>query len=145
MRAFASRRFVAGSARMLQVPFLAGYAPTYGSLADPPGGSVIVAAVNWLQGTLLGTAATTIAVIAIAWVGLMLMTGRVSVRYGFTVFLGCFILFGAALISAGIRGSLDGTPVAYAPPPPPPPPIQPPPPPRPANPDPYAGAAVPSR
>lgn len=145
MRAFARARFVAVSARMLQVPFFAGYAPSYGSLADPPGGSVIVAAMNWLQGTLLGTVATTIAVIAIAWVGLMLMTGRVSVRYGFTVFLGCFILFGAALISAGIRGSMEGTPVAYAPPPPPAPTPPPAPPPRPVNADPYAGAAVPSR
>ena len=131
---------------MLHVPFLAGYAPAYGSLADPQGGSVIVAAITWLQGTLLGTVATSIAVIAIAWVGLMLMTGRVSVRYGFTVFVGCFILFGAALISAGIRGSLEGSPIAYAPPAPPPrPPAQPLPPPQPANADPYAGAAVPSR
>ena len=44
---------------MLQLPFLAGYASTYGSLADPQGGSAIVAAINWLQGTLLGTVATT--------------------------------------------------------------------------------------
>lgn len=131
---------------MLHVPLLAGYAPPGGSLADPPGASVIVAAMNWLQGTLLGTVATSIAVIAIAWVGLMLLTGRVDVRHGFTVFLGCFILFGAALISAGIRGALEGgTDAAAYVPPPPPLPAAPAPAPPPTNADPYAGAAVPGR
>jgi type IV secretory pathway VirB2 component (pilin) len=118
------------------------------SLADPPGSSVLVAAVSWLQGTLLGTVATTIAVIAIASVGLMMLSGRINLRYGATVILGSFILFGASSIVAGIR-STDGATIdydayAYTPPPPPPPPPPVPTPP-PANPDPYAGAAMPSR
>jgi type IV secretion system protein VirB2 len=46
--------------------FLATYAPSYGSLSDPSGSSVIVAAVGWIQGTLLGTVATTVAIIAVA-------------------------------------------------------------------------------
>lgn len=129
---------------MLHMSLAAGYAPQR-SLADPQGGSAIVSAVDWLQGTLLGTVATSVAVIAIAWVGLMLLSGRISIRYGFTVFMGCFILFGAALISAGIRGAAERGPAAYAPPSPPPAAPPPAPTPPPANADPYAGAAVPSR
>jgi type IV secretory pathway VirB2 component (pilin) len=118
-----------------------------GSLADPAGASVLAAAVVWLQATLLGTLATTIAIIAIACVGLMMLSGRVDIRHGLTVIAGAFILFGATTIVAGIQ-SMAGTGYAggYAPPPPPPvppPPALPPLPP--ANPDPYAGAAVPAR
>ena len=74
--------------------------------ADPAGSSAIVAAVNWLQGTLLGTVATVVAVIAVAAVGFMMLTGRINWRYGAAVILGCFILFGAASIVAGIRSTV---------------------------------------
>lgn len=75
------------------------------SLADPQGSGAIVAAVRWLQGTLLGTVATVVAVIAVASVGLLMLTGRINWRYGATVILGCFILFGAASIVAGIQST----------------------------------------
>lgn len=81
------------------------YAQNYG---DPEGSGVIVGAVNWLQGTLLGTVATTVAVIAIAAVGFMMLTGRLNWRHGAVVILGCFILFGAASIVAGIRTAATG-------------------------------------
>jgi type IV secretory pathway VirB2 component (pilin) len=133
---------------MLIGQYFAGYAPIPGSLADPPGSSVLVAAVAWLQGTLLGTVATAIAVIAVSAIGLMMLAGRVNLRYGATVILGCFILFGASAIVAGIRSSMSGTARIAASPAPeaPPPMVAPPPaPPPPANRDPYAGASVPSR
>lgn len=72
---------------------------------DPNGSGPIVGAVQWLQGTLLGTVATVVAVIAIAVVGFMMLTGRMNWRYGATVILGCFILFGAASIVAGIQST----------------------------------------
>lgn len=75
------------------------------STIDPEGSGVIVSAVSWLQGTLLGTVATVVAVIAIAAVGFMMLTGRVNWRYGAVVILGCFILFGAASIVAGIQSA----------------------------------------
>src|SRR6186997_400581 len=75
------------------------------SLADPAGSGVIVAAVRWLEGTLLGTIATVVAVIAVASVGFLMLTGRINWRYGVTVILGCFILFGAASIVAGIQST----------------------------------------
>lgn len=75
------------------------------ALADPAGSGVLVSAVRWLQGTLLGTVATVVAVIAVASVGFLMLTGRINWRYGATVILGCFILFGAASIVAGIQST----------------------------------------
>ena len=74
-------------------------------LADPAGSGVLVSAVRWLEGTLLGTIATVVAVIAVATIGLLMLTGRINWRYGATVILGCFILFGAASIVAGIQST----------------------------------------
>jgi type IV secretory pathway VirB2 component (pilin) len=115
------------------------------SLSDPAGASVIVAAASWLQGTLLGSIATTVAVIAVSWVGMLMLAGRLEIRRGLTAIAGCFILFGATSIAAGIRGALGsgGTEIAAAPPPPVAPPVQPPPMPR--NADPYAGASATGR
>lgn len=73
--------------------------------ADPAGSGVVVSAVGWLQGTLLGTVATVVAVIAVASVGFMMLTGRINWRHGATVILGCFILFGAASIVGGIQSA----------------------------------------
>ncbi len=57
------------------------------------------------KGTLLGTVATVVAIIAVAAVGFMMLTGRINWRYGATVIVGCFILFGAASIVAGIQST----------------------------------------
>ena len=95
------KRWAAGVAALLQ-PASAWAQETY---ADPQGSSVIVSAVRWLEGTLLGTIATVVAVIAVASVGLLMLTGRINWRYGATVILGCFILFGAASIVAGIQST----------------------------------------
>jgi type IV secretion system protein VirB2 len=78
------------------------------SYSDPAGSGVVVSAVNWLQGTLMGTFATVVAVIAVASVGFMMLTGRINWRHGATVILGCFILFGAASIVAGIQSVATG-------------------------------------
>jgi type IV secretory pathway VirB2 component (pilin) len=128
--------------------------PTYSaSLLDPPGSDPLVSAVQWLQGTLLGTVATTVAIVCIAAVGFMMLSGRVNFRHGASVILGCFILFGASSIVAGVQSTAMAAgwqsgdyapppPIAIAPPPLPPVAI-PAAPARPSNADPYAGAAVP--
>ena len=126
--------------------FLAAAAYPVRSLADPSGSNAIVSAVQWLEGTVLGTVATVIAVLAVAWLGMMMLTGRTPVRRGLTVVAGCFILFGASTIAAGLRSVVDGgdgAAVAREAAPPPPPPESTPPEYPPANNDPYAGAAVP--
>jgi type IV secretion system protein VirB2 len=70
------------------------------ALADPAGSGPIVSALGWLRDTLLGNVATAVAVI-----GFMMLTGRMNWRFGATVILGCFILFGAASIVAGIQST----------------------------------------
>lgn len=68
--------------------------------------NVLLAAARWVEALLLGPLATSVAVIAIASVGLLMLTGRVNVRRGLTVILGCFILFGAGAIAQGLRGGV---------------------------------------
>jgi hypothetical protein len=103
---------------------------------------------QWVQGTLLGTVATTVAVIAVASVGLGMLTGRVDVRRGVGVIVGCFVLFGATSIvkgvQSGIPGTGDETPAYVAPPPVPiRAPVTPSPAPKPTSGyDPYAGASM---
>lgn len=76
--------------------------------ADPQGSGPIVNALMWLQGTLLGNVATAVAVIAVAMVGFMMLTGRMNWRFGATVIIGCFILFGAGAIVSGIQSAAAG-------------------------------------
>ncbi|WP_309623532.1 TrbC/VirB2 family protein [Novosphingobium sp.] len=81
--------------------------PAYAQLAasDPAGSGAIGNAAEWLQGTMLGNVATAIAVMAVAAVGFMMLTGRINWRYGATVVLGLFVVFGAASIVSGIRSA----------------------------------------
>jgi type IV secretion system protein VirB2 len=101
---FAIRR-VAAIVSAFSVSLLAAPAQAQDMYTDPAGSGVFVSAVNWLQGTLLGTVATVVAVIAVASVGFMMLTGRINWRHGAVVILGCFILFGAGSIVAGIQSA----------------------------------------
>ena len=109
-----------------------------------------VAAVNWLEASLVGTLATTVAIIAVAWFGMMLLAGHVPSRRGVQIIFGCFIIFGASSIAAGITNALGKGPTEFSSPAPEPPllvvspvaPLRP----GPVPPyDPYAGAALPPR
>jgi type IV secretion system protein VirB2 len=80
-------------------------APALAAGPDPQGSGPIVNALMWLQGTLLGNVATAVAVIAVAMVGFMMLTGRMNWRFGATVIIGCFILFGSAAIVSGIQSA----------------------------------------
>ena len=86
------------------LPLIAMSAPA-AAAADPQGSGPIVAALMWMQGTLLGNVATAVAVIAVAMVGFMMLTGRMNWRFGATVIIGCFILFGAGAIVSGIQSA----------------------------------------
>ena len=93
------------------IPLLAGLAfagSAHAQSGDPAGSSALVAALDWVQGTLLGNLATTAAVIAVAAVGFLMLTGRMDWRRGLTVVIGCFIIFGAVSIVAGIRSLAGG-------------------------------------
>lgn len=77
----------------------------FAQAVDPRGSGPIVAALGWLQGTLLGNVATAVAVMAVAAVGFLMLTGRMNWRFGATVIIGCFILFGAGAIVTGIQSA----------------------------------------
>jgi type IV secretion system protein VirB2 len=79
------------------------------AVADPQGSGPIIAALSWIQGTMLGNVATAIAVMAVAAVGFMMLTGRINWRFAATVILGCFVLFGAGAIVAGIQSASMGS------------------------------------
>ena len=95
------KRFI----RLLSVPMLLSSSAAFAQQADPQGSGPIVNALSWLQGTLLGNVATAVAVMAVAAVGFGMLTGRMNWRFGATVIIGVFILFGAASIVAGIQSA----------------------------------------
>lgn len=116
-------------------------------LSGPSGSSALLDALQWVQGMLLGTLATTVAVIAVAWIGIGMLNGRINVQRGATVILGCFIVFGAPSIVSGLItaaetiGAASEPIIASAPSvSSPPAPL-----PTPTPHDPYAGASVPVR
>ena len=110
------------------------------SLAD----AAVPTAVQWLAGTLLGSVATGIAVLAVAFVGFGLLGGRLNWRTGARVVMGVFIPFGAPMIARELMslardGEASASEQVAATPIPPSPQV-------PAKAlvyDPYAGAAVP--
>jgi type IV secretion system protein VirB2 len=110
----AARRFVGldQRPRIALLAFAAGFASdvarAQSTNLDPAGSNVVLSAVTWLEGTLLGNVATALAVIAVGATGLMMLTGRIDWRRGATVIIGCFIVFGAAAIVAGIRSVAAG-------------------------------------
>ena len=97
-----------GLGLLLNIAVGAAIASAQSVQTDPAGSNVILTAVDWIQGTLLGNVATAIAVIAVGATGLMMLMGRIDWRRGATVILGCFIVFGAAAIVAGIRSISSG-------------------------------------
>jgi type IV secretory pathway VirB2 component (pilin) len=113
------------------------------SLFDPSGGSPLLEAERWIERVLLGEIAIGLCVLAVAFIGALMLTGRLPLREGMRVVLGCFVLLGAPVIAAGLMQGRSG--LAGAPPPVPPvaavseapraalPP---------ANYDPYAGASL---
>lgn len=84
---------------------------------DPAGLESLLGAVQWVEGSMLGTVATTIAVVAVAATGMMMLSGRIDWRRGASMILGCFIVFGASSIAAGIRAAAIGDGDGYMPPP----------------------------
>ena len=116
-------------------------------LADPGNSASLVAAATWVEALVTGTTATIIATIAVAGVGFLMLQGRLPLRRGLVVVMGCFVIFGSnaiaeALMIVGQSASSSTSNDVIAPPAPTPPPAAPP---QPSVYDPYAGASVPMR
>jgi type IV secretion system protein VirB2 len=114
------------------------------SLSDPPSTSAVSAATGWISDLLFGPLATAIAVFAIAWIGIAMLSGRIDIRRGMAAVFGCFLLFGAKGIADGLRSAAASeSMVSNASVPPPPVYSKPAPLANTANGyDPYAGASV---
>jgi type IV secretory pathway VirB2 component (pilin) len=119
-----------------------------GLLSDPPAQSALLGAAQWIEALLLGLVAVAVAIIAVACLGIWTLQGRIPVRRGMVIVVGCFILFGAPTIAAGFEQAIAGidiertpdlAPVVRSPSPAPTPPSPPP------GYDPYSGASVPVR
>lgn len=78
-----------------------------GSLLEPSTSGPIARSVGWIESVATGSLASIVAVIAVAIVGMMMLSGRLEVRRGITVVAGCFLVFGANLIARGILGAVD--------------------------------------
>lgn len=106
--------------------------------------SSLIVSVDWVRSILLGTIGTAIAVLAVSAVGVSMLTGRVPVKRGMSVVVGCFVLFSAGSIAdalvAGARGSSEPDAQEAVPAPPRYTPSLP----KAAPYDPYAGASVPT-
>lgn len=75
------------------------------------------AASGWVTGLIGGSLAIGLCVLAVAFVGMMMLSGRVDVRVGLRVVLGCFVLLGApVIVSAFIGASTSGRANTASPP-----------------------------
>jgi type IV secretory pathway VirB2 component (pilin) len=102
--------------------------------------SALVQSMSWIERLMIGPFAVSLAVIAVAVTGLLMLRGHLPLEATFRLVIGCFIIFGAPAIALGIvnaaqKVALPNTwagPTSIA---------------RPSKPpvtyDPYAGAATP--
>ena len=112
------------------------------SLFDAGGGTPIVESARWIEGVMLGEIALGVCIIAVAFIGALMLTGRLPLREGMRVVVGCFVLLGAPVIAAGFvqGGDRSGGRVSAQPPAQDLEAVRPPLPP--ADYDPYAGASL---
>lgn len=87
------------------------------SLIEPQGAAPIASSVEWINGVLFGQIAVGLCVLAVAFVGFLMLTGRLPLRNGLRVVLGCFVLLGAPVIAAAFMWSAGGESEPLPPPP----------------------------
>jgi type IV secretion system protein VirB2 len=75
--------------------------PMQPSLFEANGVSPMVESSRWIEGVMLSEIALGLCVIAVALLGALLLTGRLPLREGARVVVGCFVLLGAPVIAAG--------------------------------------------
>jgi type IV secretory pathway VirB2 component (pilin) len=88
------------------------------SLFEAGGGTPMVESSRWVESVMLGELALGVCVIAVAFLGALMLTGRLPLREGGRVVVGCFVLLGAPVIANGFVGGGRGvTETASLPPP----------------------------
>lgn len=71
------------------------------SLFESGGGTPVVESARWIEAVMLGEIALGVCIIAVAFIGALMLTGRLPLRDGARVVVGCFVLLGAPVIAAG--------------------------------------------
>lgn len=79
------------------------------SLFDAPVEPVTGNAGDWLGGLLAGELVSALCIVAIAMLGVLMLGGRLPVRTGLKVVIGCFLLLGASLVAGGLQGAARNT------------------------------------
>lgn len=72
------------------------------SLFDAPPEPVLAGGSGWITGLVGGSLAVSLCVIAAALLGMLMLTGRLHVRRGLQVVLGCFVLLGSSALAGGL-------------------------------------------
>lgn len=80
-----------------------GHLPTWAKSSAAAEPDAILASVQWIQDLLVGQLAVSVAVIAVASIGFMMLRGRIDLRRGASILIGCFIVFGASTIASGLK------------------------------------------
>ena len=79
-------------------------------------GTSLESAVSWIADLMTGSIAISLCVIAVAFLGFTMLTGRVPIRRGLFIALGAFILLAAPIIATGFAQIWQGqNAVSYAP------------------------------
>jgi hypothetical protein len=71
--------------------------------------TAIAAAAHWLTALLTGPLVTALLVVAVAVLGMGMLAGRLSLRRGMEVVIGCFVLAGATEIAGSMMQRAPGT------------------------------------
>jgi type IV secretion system protein VirB2 len=72
------------------------------SLFEVDGVSPMVESSRWVESVMLSEIALGICVIAVAFIGMLMLIGRLPLREGARVVVGCFVLLGAPVIASGL-------------------------------------------
>ncbi|MEM9501419.1 MAG: TrbC/VirB2 family protein [Pseudomonadota bacterium] len=77
---------------------------TQNSLFEPASASPVALndSVSWIDAVLFGEIALGLCVLAVASVGAVMLTGRLPLRNGLRVVVGCFVLLAAPMIASGL-------------------------------------------
>lgn len=70
------------------------------SLFEVDSGAPMVESARWIENAMLGEIALGICVIAVALIGALTLSGRLPIREGMRIVVGCFVLLSAPVIAA---------------------------------------------
>lgn len=71
------------------------------SLFEAGVGTPMVESARWIEGVMVGEIALGVCVIAVAFIGALMLTGRLALRESARIVVGCFVLLSAPVIAAG--------------------------------------------